>query len=335
MNGRSLLIISNLVTISVTAVAVLFALHNQHSIPGTSSIPFLGGKEQYGRDLMEDDCCDCTTGGPIDPPINPPPPSFCFTADSTVQVLQYENSVKVVSMKDIQIGDSVRASNGKYERVYSFGHYSPTVWGDDYVELSVGPNQKLTLSPDHMVWTTNKNGEGMFVAASQVQVGDDLLWNNEEAFTVQEIQQGVTAQGLLAPFTPSGTIVVDGFLASTFIDSVKDQNIPPFLGSSQWIAHSFEFPHRLACHYNVFGGAFCATETYTEEGLSNWVAAPFELGQWVLKQNDMIRYGLLTLFGLLLALGNVVEFACLQYPIVAVGLLGGYYYNHRAAARKL
>lgn len=237
-------------------------------------------------------------------------------------------------MKDIRIGDVVHVGNGKYERVYSFGHYSPTSTGDDYVQLSVsGTNKKLTLTSDHLVWTKKIGKAGAFLAASQVQVGDELLWNDSDIVKVEAVQQGLTGQGLLAPFTPSGTIMVDGFLTSSFIDAMKQ----PLLGAgaAHWAAHSYEFPHRLACHY--FGNE-CVNETYNEHGVSTWVAAPFELGKWVLDQTSIIKYGLLSIFVLLMAAFNVIEFACFQYPFIAMaGLMGGYVYhiNRPAAGKKV
>jgi hypothetical protein len=323
VNGRNLLIVSNLVTIAVTACAVLFALHNEHTVPGSSMF--------LGRELQTDDCCDCTTGGPLAPTDSPTsaPIGFfaCFTAGSTVQVLQDNDAAAAeVLMKDVHIGDVVHVGNGKYERVYSFGHYAPSSTGDNYVQLSVaGTNKKLTLTSDHLVWAMKSGKTGAFLAASQVEVGDELLRNDSDIVKVEAVQQGLTGQGLLAPFTPSGTIVVDGFLTSSFIDAVKHHAPLLGAGAAQWAAHSFEFPHRLACHY--FGNE-CVNETYNEHGVSTWVAAPFEVGKWVLNQNLMIKYGLLSMFFFVMAAFNVVEFACFQYTFVAMAcLVGGYVYH--------
>lgn len=337
MNARSLLIISNLVTIAVTAVGVLFALNSQHQSTAASVLPFSPEEESpFGAERKLQDCCSCTTGSPTSAPV-PGGGGFvvCFTGDSTVNVRGNANTGSPTLMKDLKIGDFIHVGNGKYERVYSFGHNSPSTYSDDFVQISMeGKDTKLTLSPDHMVWSIS--GGNTFIAASEVKVGDELLWDGMDVVRVQAIETDVTAQGLFAPFTPSGTIVVDGILASSFIDSVKHLGIAGV--SPQWIAHSFEFPHRLFCHYSIFGSTqACTNESYNDQGISSWVAKPFQFGQWVLNnENVMIKYSLLTMFFLVLGVFNVIEAAFFQYPIMGIaGLLGWYFSVNRRSANKL
>jgi hypothetical protein len=54
---------------------------------------------------------------PVDPVVG-----VCFSGSSTVQV----HKKGQVALSPVQIGDLVHVGNGKYEPVYSFGHYDPT-----------------------------------------------------------------------------------------------------------------------------------------------------------------------------------------------------------------
>merc|ERR1712154_693531 len=53
--------------------------------------------------------------------------------------------------------------------------------------------------------------------------------------------------------------------------------------SFQWLAHTFESGHRLYGHLS--GNK---KETYTLQGISNWVAIPHEIMNWTLQQHSSI-----------------------------------------------
>ena len=381
-SSRRILIVSNLVTIAVTACAVLFALlHNNNQDTGIAA-----------RLLQEvEECCDCTTGLPTPTSApEPPPPSFgCFAATSTVQVLQDDGVIHSTSLEHVKIGDLVLVDNnddddasstsssvGTYEPIYSFGHYSLFSKSNDFVHLSVTiiennnkNNNKfmkkqqqqslkvLKLTSNHMVFVNNNNNNNnnnnAYIAAANVQVGDYLIYGNnqqQQRVKVESVTVGHTERGLFAPFTPSGTIVVDGFLVSNFVQLLAQQQqqqqqdtTPLFSLDHQWLAHSFEFPHRLFCHY----WKSCPDETYNDHGISNWVALPLKASQWFLEQQQhntaatgwiiIIKGGLLTIFCVILILFNIIETVCFQQysamTTTALLLVGGgiyyFYYYYR------
>ncbi|KAI2498136.1 hypothetical protein MHU86_16334 [Fragilaria crotonensis] len=316
MNGRTILIVSNLVTIAVTACVVLFALHqHQHQI---HELQTRDGADQHSMaSIMKvtrflqaaptptpAPCCSCQTGKEL-----PPLPSICFPSGSTVQI---QGQVQPRRLEDIRIGDIVHVGSNKYEPVYSFGHYGPNSWSRDFVRLHTAAGT-LTLSSDHMVWTNEA-----FQAAASVKPGDLLQMGDGGTVEVRGVSGGHEERGLLAPFTPSGKIVVDGFVASTFIHV---PGTPTTYLSPQWLAHSFEFPHRVACHYM---GA-CPSETYNEHGVSTWVALPLEVGQLFLKSS--LRNWFLALIVMMCATFNVVETVLFQYPALAMAAVGVYSYH--------
>lgn len=207
---------------------------------------------------------------------------ICFSGDSMVQ-LQDES---VISMNDLKIGDYVADGSGSYSRVYSFGHYSKGMEGR-YLQLHMkDSNQPLEISHDHMVFV----GPSRAVPANSVSVGDHLQLSSGKKAEVTKIVT-VTKQGAFAPFTESGSIVVNGVIASSYAAVNGNENI--MIGgvkvvSHHWAAHLFQAPHRLVCAMMT-----CENESYNEEGMSFWIAGPLKVALWFIDQNEVVKASLL------------------------------------------
>merc|ERR1712232_389888 len=78
-------------------------------------------------------------------------PSLCFPGDSIVKI----KSKGEIKMEQLNIGDIVHVGNGRYEKVYSFGHYDPHSPPQEYFEI-VTSNSTLKVSPDHMVLSKSR-----------------------------------------------------------------------------------------------------------------------------------------------------------------------------------
>jgi hypothetical protein len=238
---------------------------------------------------------DCVAADPPDcslptlaPTIRPPKPSFpsCFSGNSSVEV----KDTGFVSMRNLQIGDLVCTDNNdQFEPIYSFGHYTP-----DMVDANVllihatdsdnpSTTTSIEISADHLIAI---KGQG-YVPASTVKVGDTVIYfaedgvRNDVSMRVTTIEDIKTA-GVFAPFTPSDTIIVNGLLASCFItlQPGKSHLFSTVFSSTSFhsLAHAFEFPHRLACHYL----SSCPNESYNTVGISTWVAKPLDFARWLL-----------------------------------------------------
>jgi len=279
--------------------------------------------------------CECVTGNfqctqarrpQCDKPattVEPPPvPVFCFSGESLVDVQGIDAPIP---MKNLRIGDMVRVSSGRtnhhagegFEPVYSFGHYSPDIVGD-FLEVRVidddttSARTPLQISPDHMLSVKSRGG---FIPASALKVGDKIKnggsGGDDTELIVSSIR-AVRALGVFAPFTPSGTIVVNGIVSSSFVSmdsSAEKSSILRRIGgvevSHQWIAHSFEFPHRVACHYM----GQCPNEMYDDRGISTWVSAPHKVGQWLMEEEG---HSVLKAMLLLLLAAVAFAFAVLE-----------------------
>mmetsp|Transcript_31390 Transcript_31390/g.51815 ORF Transcript_31390/g.51815 Transcript_31390/m.51815 type:complete len:465 (-) Transcript_31390:130-1524(-) len=222
----------------------------------------------------------------------PPPGGFpaCFSGETTVIVRDRGATL----MKNLQLGDHVLVSGAEdesYQSVYSFGHRT-TLSSAEFIQLY--PSM-LELSHNHMIFLEGKGA----VPAVMVQLGDRLVGG----VAVTDIRK-VTRRGLYAPFTPSGTIVVNGVLASSYVafqDSPVLMMGPVSTGLSyQWLAHTFQLPHRICCYHF----ADCEKERYTNTGLSEWVYQPLGMILWFLNQNLLLKC--LLLVPLLLTAGILV-----------------------------
>merc|ERR1719238_307381 len=137
---------------------------------------------------------------------------LCFPETATVEVLNRG----VVPMKDLRAGDYVVTGNTKkpYQLMYEFGHLETGKSFDYYQIHTEGKLRPLEISGEHLLYASNKGGP---VRADSIRVGDVLHAKHNTLVTVTNIEK-VVSKGLYAPLTMDGTIVVDGIVASSYVD---------------------------------------------------------------------------------------------------------------------
>eukprot|EP00546_Thalassionema_frauenfeldii_P004699 CAMPEP_0178923094 /NCGR_PEP_ID=MMETSP0786-20121207/16525_1 /TAXON_ID=186022 /ORGANISM="Thalassionema frauenfeldii, Strain CCMP 1798" /LENGTH=1178 /DNA_ID=CAMNT_0020597545 /DNA_START=131 /DNA_END=3664 /DNA_ORIENTATION=- len=207
---------------------------------------------------------------------------LCFSGDSIVEL----ESGKQIQMKDVQIGDAVLTKDGTYETIYSFGHVNPTQLAN-FVQLQT-KSTTVELTNDHMVWVMD---EQQYIPASSVIVGQ-VLSNGEEIMKRRVVQR----RGVYAPFTSSGTIVVDDVLCSTYITMQPGSaylQIGPYTTPFSW--HWLEWMEEQLWQ-NV---QKCMTkknkqEDYTSDGMSVHGAVLLPIIKWILSQHSLVQVILLT-----------------------------------------
>jgi len=206
---------------------------------------------------------------------------FCFSGYSTVDV----EGKGITLMKDLQVGDKVLAANGEYQTVYSFMHhhkFKPSSYLQIYTDSPLeGP---LEISSEHMVFLDGKKNP---VPASQIKVGDKLAAQYDTA-TVSKIKN-VMRDGLYAPVTADGTLVVNGILASSFI-TFQDSDTLEIGGykviSYQLLEHMWEMPHRVLC---LGLKNFCKNEAHNEDGYNKWSYLGIRILRGAEQQNTFIQ----------------------------------------------
>ena len=145
--------------------------------------------------------------------------SACFPADATVSLAGASKP-----MRDLQLGDAVLDGAGGFSPVYFFSHADAAV-AAPFVRLELATSgATLTLSPDHYV-----DVRGAPVYAKDVRVGDALARWTGARFEADVVANAtnVVAEGLYNPYTLSGTIVVDGVLASCHSSWILDGLVAP------------------------------------------------------------------------------------------------------------
>lgn len=136
--------------------------------------------------------------------------SACFPASARVY-----SSRGTVPMQDLKIGDRVKTANG-YSDVIMFTHRSRSTI-HTFVKLHTQSGRELTVTGGHYVYKQN----GDLAAAATVSVSDVLrMANASEDGTIMKIEK-VSGIGLYNPQTESGSIVVNGFITSTYTTAVE------------------------------------------------------------------------------------------------------------------
>jgi len=143
--------------------------------------------------------------------------SSCFPGDAIV----HTRSRGDVTLATLRRGEDVLAEafpGGplQFEPVLDFIHRRPEK-GGGYVEL-VHEGGRLRVSPNHLVFVATQTGR-MDKTAGDVSIGDRLFVVDVGASNhsrVLEVRHQSQAAGMYAPLTYSGTIVVDGVVASNY-----------------------------------------------------------------------------------------------------------------------
>jgi len=211
---------------------------------GTWSCP----DSETGYFMCEGDIVEGPLFGPFCPVKLDPSEPFpeCFPASSTVVV----KGSGVVPMKDLRIGDEVLVADSKYEPVYSFGHYKPKA-AVEMLQITTSNKSTVRLSRDHLIYVASRNTTT--IPARHVRIGDQLVNTVGDVIIVTSVKV-VPEYGLYAPFTSSGTLIVDGILVSSYatmvpatLEYVSIFGIP---FSYYWVYHMAISPYRLLRKYS-------------------------------------------------------------------------------------
>merc|ERR1711915_312241 len=130
-----------------------------------------------------------------------------------------------------------------------------------------------------------KTGEKHVLPASYVKVGDWLHTDTTEPAQVENVMT-VSREGAYAPFTMSGTIVVNGVVSSSYVslqgtDTLMIGRMKTHL-SMHSVAHLSTSPFRLLALLGV-----PIPEFYNDEGLSIWIALPHTIAKNLLTKNTV------------------------------------------------
>lgn len=146
----------------------------------------------------------------------------CFPASALVTLASGET----IAMKDLTAEHEIKHSSDGTSRVFLFTHRSPAV-RSRMVRITTSCDHAVTLSPAHYLRTPFG-----LVAARHMRVNEDVLTVSGTCKVVNV--ERVAAVGLYAPHTIHGDIIVDGVVASSYVQSVHPR-----------VAHALLLPVRF------------------------------------------------------------------------------------------
>jgi Hint module len=189
-----------------------------------------------------------------------PSPVNCFSSSNLVEV----KDVGYVPINQVQIGDYIRAGNGKdYTQVYGYGHFDNNLESEFVQVTFTGTNDSiLEISSSHILFVQKMTARSstMIVASD---IGMDDILNNQ---TIRSIQR-VIRRGVYAPLTYSGDFMINGIRVSNYVNLFDNKF------NKKWdhhgLGHVCFLPQRLFCHYFMH---VCQTETYINGyGIFTWI----------------------------------------------------------------
>jgi len=274
-------------------------------------------------------CSSCTCAGSTGEGGTSGGSSACFSKWTTVEVLRDDgNGATVTTMQDLRVGDHVKTATGKYEAVYAFGHFHEKR-SAEFLQIQTASVLYDSLSSpstiglieitrDHLIFV---NGKKRPVKAGSVTVGDVLLLHstssnhtssgnsNHVPAVVTDISM-VEREGIYAPLTPDGTIVVNGIVASTYAaisskstsENVEIAGLSFFNLNQADAIHVTLSPLRIICTTTSLFQAVC-NDLDEETNMQKYVAWGIGMVHWGEEQNIFVQ---MTLSVLALFLGTSI-----------------------------
>jgi hypothetical protein len=214
---------------------------------------------------------------------------FGFSGSARVEV----EGMGAKAMEDLQVGDMVLARNNQYQAIYAFGIHNPTL-PSRFIEVETNSETRIQMTYDQLIFA---HGKANLIRADSIRVGNELQGRNASE-KVQDFRI-LEQQGVYAPLTRDGTIVVDGIVASCYSDSSSAQQEFP-LGYSALTKHAVMHmelsPMRMLC----FGISTKLCNIHQEDGMLRYIYYILECDQAIRVQSNAVQV-LLAIFSLAIA----------------------------------
>ncbi|KAI4459240.1 hedgehog [Holotrichia oblita] len=165
----------------------------------------------------------------------------CFSAESTV----ISETGATRKLQDLRIGEKILSMDlDTQEFVYSevilFLDWDPSQ-RRDFLKIELQSGRTLTVTPSHLIFQIANDNRSRTIYAAKLKTGDRVLVLDSKKLiedSIVKVRQ-IVSTGVFAPLTLTGTVVVDGVLASCYATI-----------DSQSIAHWAFTPIRLMLNFN-------------------------------------------------------------------------------------
>ena len=189
-------------------------------------------------------------------------------------------------MDQLKIGDLVLSGDGSFSKVYSFAHKQPNT-KIQYLHVltaSMDKNQPLEISAEHLIYVHKEASSAKkLVPAASLKVGQYLVAHDGSSSEIRSVKIR-PSKGVYSPLTASGTLVVNGVVASNYVS--PGWIVSKVSGETlHYLEHAGVLLYRLFCTM-----VNCEGETYdATHGLNMWVLFWFNLEQWQLHAGSVIQ----------------------------------------------
>ena len=174
--------------------------------------------------------------------------ALCFSGANMVHV----QSKGLITLDALKIGDYVETGDGTFSRIYSFAHKDPSAEAYFIQIFANGLEKPLEISDDHFLFVENKP-----IRARDVRIGN-ILDSGRVVVSINKVKR----QGIYAPITEKGDLLVSGIHASSYVALL---DIDPQL--HVFASHSVLAARRLFCRMHMH---VCMQERYTD-GLADFL----------------------------------------------------------------
>jgi hypothetical protein len=208
----------------------------------------------------------------------------CFPSSATVRVMDKSGTRSVRRIGDLNVGDRVQTSRG-YSEVFAFMDHSEESLGR-YLRVRTEASVDLHVSAMHFVFA---HAAYVPVMARELVVGD-TVWVATDAEGQVLAPTRVasvsvqTLQGLHAPLTREGSLVVDGVSVSSYahVHSIRWRGT--MLLSGHAIGKLLHYPLDVLCsNFN----RFCSSDWHDERGRHAWTQLLITNTRWLQTANEV------------------------------------------------
>jgi hypothetical protein len=140
--------------------------------------------------------------------------SFSYDGCFAGWVIVEESKRGFIPLSELNLGDWVRSSDGSWVQMLAWMHLEPNTTVE-FIEIFYS-GKKLALTAEHFIHKLI-DGEIHIVPARDVNVGDYLIGDTGNPVLVESLSTEFY-QGMYAPLTSSGELLVEGVLASCFVE---------------------------------------------------------------------------------------------------------------------
>ena len=236
--------------------------------------------------------------------IPPPQGGGCFPSNATVTL----SNGKTVTMEELETGDNVLTINmetGKKEfsTVYMWGHRDADTT-ENYYEVTTENGAKIVLTNEHYLYVAENGYTGSTfnnttkLKPSLLKPGQ-ALWvmtaSGLECSNITTIKQA-KHRGLFNPFTLSGTIVVDGVLASCYSESetIPIENMLRSISTEENVARNAPYLHHMFAAsarqiFKIIGldATKCVTSPYEKNGWKDFSLSKISLD--IMREQSILK----------------------------------------------